>query len=82
MNEVIPEGLGLFLDNSMDSSLSAGLTLLATPTVLCTQDVLLKSREMTPICTSQDRVDSQLAFDLPGGEQLVLSRDFVEWFRG
>lgn len=37
---------------------------------------------MTPICTSQDQVDSLLAFDLPGGEQLVLSRDFVEWFRG
>ncbi len=37
---------------------------------------------MTLICTSQYQVDSQLAFELPGGEQLVLSRDFVEWFRG
>jgi hypothetical protein len=37
---------------------------------------------MTLICTSQYQVDSQLAFELPGGKQLVLSRDFVEWFRG
>lgn len=73
---------GLFLDKSLDSSLSAGLTLLAAQTELCRHNLQLKSREMTPICTSQCQVDSQLAFELPGGEQLVLSRDFVEWFRG
>lgn len=35
------------------------------------------------VCSIKDQIDqTSVTLELPGGEQLVLSRDFIEWFRG
>ena len=72
----IPGIIGISLGGYM-----AGVALPA-PVVQSTQDVKLKSRKMASTCTVQCKKDFLLVLKLPGGEQLVLSRDFIEWFRG
>lgn len=72
--------LGDFLGYTFSEENTPSISLGNSRANLGGRGVKLQSRG---ICTTRDKTDkSSVTFELPSGEQLVLSHSFIEWFRG